>query len=243
LRVLDLPATAPTLTVISRSTTLPAGLTLAVILTGCTSDQDSSAPLDTMEQRASYFIGRGVGEQMEGADGLDVPAFTRGFADQLGAVDSPLPQGELIAAYRSFQARADSVAESRAAAEMQAGSTYREQNAFRSEVSVTASGLQYEVIEEGDGASPTEDGSVLVHYTGTLIDGTEFDSSRNGDPAQFRVGGLISGFTEALMLMREGGRLRVVIPPELGYGVSGSGSLIGPGATLIFDIELIEVID
>ena len=108
----------------------------------------------------------------------------------------------------------------------------------------TESGLQYEVLSQGDGPMPGSEDQVQLHYRGTLIDGTEFDSSyERGEPAQFGVGGVIPGFSEALQLMSVGSHFRVVIPSEIGYGPQGTGGPIGPNATLIFEIELLEIID
>ena len=108
---------------------------------------------------------------------------------------------------------------------------------------VTESGLQYEVIREGEGARPGPDDRVSVHYKGTLIDGTQFDSSYDrGEPAQFGVGGVIAGFSEGLQLMTVGSHYRLYIPSELGYGAQGTGANIGPNATLIFELELLEIV-
>ncbi len=107
----------------------------------------------------------------------------------------------------------------------------------------TESGLQYTVLREGDGAKPGPDARVVVHYRGTLTDGSEFDSSyERGSPANFRVNGVVPGFGEALQLMSVGSQYRVVIPPELAYGESGAGDVIGPNETLIFEIELLEIV-
>ena len=104
------------------------------------------------------------------------------------------------------------------------------------------SGLQYEVLEEGDGATPGRRSTVVVHYRGTLIDGTEFDSSYSrGEPNRFRVNGVIPGWTEALQLMQTGDKWRLFIPADLAYGDRGAGPLIAPGSTLIFEVELLEV--
>ena len=104
------------------------------------------------------------------------------------------------------------------------------------------SGLQYRVITEGTGKTPTENDTVIVHYRGTLLDGTEFDSSyRRGEPATFRVKGVIPGWSEALQLMKEGAKWQLFIPSRLAYGERGAGRTIGPNAVLIFDVELISV--
>ena len=112
------------------------------------------------------------------------------------------------------------------------------------EVITTESGLEYQMLREGDGASPTMDDQVVVHYRGTLTDGSQFDSSYDrGEPATFPVSGVIPGVGEALQLWSAGGHMRVTIPSELAYGEAGAGSVIGPNETLIFEIELLEVIE
>ena len=113
----------------------------------------------------------------------------------------------------------------------------------RVEVKTTASGLQYEVIEDGDGEMPTAQDQVEVHYTGKLIDGTVFDSSvERGVPATFGVTQVIPGWVEALQLMKAGSKWRLFIPSQLAYGPQGAGGMIGPNSTLIFDVELLKVI-
>ena len=116
------------------------------------------------------------------------------------------------------------------------------ENAKKDGVVTTESGLQYEVLTKGSGASPTADDSVTVHYTGTLIDGTIFDSSvERGEPATFGVTQVIAGWTEALQLMSVGDKLRLVIPSDLAYGLRGAGPSIGPNSTLIFEVELLKI--
>ena len=123
------------------------------------------------------------------------------------------------------------------------GETFLAENAASEGVAVTESGLQYEVIREGEGARPGPDDRVSIHYKGTLIDGTQFDSSYDrGEPAQFGVGGVIAGFSEGLQLMTVGSHYRLYIPSELGYGAQGTGANIGPNATLIFELELLEIV-
>lgn len=126
---------------------------------------------------------------------------------------------------------------------MSANQTFLQENAQREGVTVTESGLQIETIEEGSGASPDASDVVTVHYQGTLIDGREFDSSyKRGQPISFPLNGVIPGWTEGLQHMKEGGKARLVIPSELGYGAQGApGSIIGPNAVLVFEIELLNV--
>ncbi len=127
-------------------------------------------------------------------------------------------------------------------APLDAGAAFLAENAKTQGVVTTASGLQYLVLTPGTGASPQVTDAVTVHYRGTLIDGTEFDSSYSrGKPASFPLNRVIKGWTEGLQLMQEGGKHRLFIPPELAYGERGAGKLIGPNATLIFDVELIKI--
>ncbi|MGR9051194.1 MAG: FKBP-type peptidyl-prolyl cis-trans isomerase [Gammaproteobacteria bacterium] len=125
---------------------------------------------------------------------------------------------------------------------MAKGGAFLAENAKKPGVVTTASGLQYEVIQEGTGASPNASDSVTVHYRGTTIDGSEFDSSYSrGAPATFPLNRVIAGWTEGVQLMKEGAKYRFYIPSNLAYGTRGAGRKIGPNATLIFDIELIKV--
>ena len=123
-----------------------------------------------------------------------------------------------------------------------AGIAFLTENGKKESVKTTASGLQYEVITEGTGASPSASDSVTVHYKGTTIDGTEFDSSyKRGSPATFPLNRVIAGWTEGVQLMKEGAKYRFYIPSDLAYGPRGAGPIIGPNSTLIFDIELLKV--
>lgn len=128
------------------------------------------------------------------------------------------------------------------AAPAQEARAYLSANREKPGVQVTESGLQYEVMSEGEGESPSADDMVLVHYEGRLIDGTVFDSSyQRGEPVAFGVGEVIPGWTEGLQLMRPGGKYRLTIPPELGYGARGAGGVIPPNAVLVFEVELLAV--
>ena len=121
------------------------------------------------------------------------------------------------------------------------GADFLANNAKEEGVTVTDSGLQYEVINSGEGRSPSRTDRVTVHYRGTLVDGREFDSSyKRGEPATFPLNRVIAGWTEGLQLMKEGDKWRLFIPSNLGYGQRGSGSMIGPNETLIFEVELLK---
>jgi FKBP-type peptidyl-prolyl cis-trans isomerase len=127
---------------------------------------------------------------------------------------------------------------------LETGNAFLEENKSREGVNTTASGLQYEVISEGDGPKPSADDRVRVHYHGTLIDGTVFDSSvERGEPAVFGVGQVIPGWTEALQLMPVGSKWKIYVPSNLAYGERGAGADIGPNTTLIFEVELLEIVE
>ena len=203
--------------------------------------------MESNDQKASYGIGLNVGTQIaDTRDRLDLAAFMRGIEDALQsnepAVDPQELQTVLQAFAQELQAEAAAAAETAGGENAAAGEAYLAENGAKEGVTTTASGLQYEVITEGEGVKPTGDDQVRLHYRGTLIDGTEFDSSYGGEPAVFGAGQLIAGFTEALLLMSPGSHYRVVIPSDMAYGAGGSGRNIGPNATLIFEIELIEVV-
>jgi len=223
---------------------------VSVVLAGCAQSGGevsyADAPLDTDHQKASYGIGLQMGSQLVPADEmLDRGAFMRGFEDALAEADPALTPTEMNNVIQAFvnemQSAAAAEAERAGAENASAGEAYLAENGARDGVTTTASGLQYEVLREGSGPSPTVDQRVRLHYRGTLIDGTEFDSSYDGDPAEFAVGRLIAGFTEALLLMQPGSHFRIVIPSDIAYGPGGSGR-IGPNSTLIFEIELLEIL-
>jgi FKBP-type peptidyl-prolyl cis-trans isomerase len=207
-----------------------------------------NAALDTDDQKASYAIGLQIGGSLSDIqDHVDYDAFTRGVQDAMAEREPVIAQAELQEVMMRFQqaiteeqtARMDSVGGLNQAA----GESFLAENAAKEGVTVTESGLQYEVLREGDGARPQVGDGVTVHYRGTLPDGTEFDSSYARDePASFEVGpGVIPGFAEALQLMPVGSQYRFVFPGSLGYGPTGNGAMIGPNQALVFEIELISI--
>jgi FKBP-type peptidyl-prolyl cis-trans isomerase len=224
----------------------------SMILGACTGSGGSAsfenAALETDDQKASYGIGLNVGGQIaDTRDRLDRAAFMRGLEDALQSNDPAVGREELQTILQNFGQQIQAAAAQERAlagqANAEAGAAYQEENGAREGVITTESGLQYEVLREGEGARPTAEDQVRLHYRGTLIDGTEFDSSYEGEPVVFAAGRLIPGFTEALLLMQEGSHFRVVIPSEIAYGPQGAGNgPIGPNATLIFEIELFEVV-
>jgi FKBP-type peptidyl-prolyl cis-trans isomerase FkpA len=208
-----------------------------------------SAALDSNDQKASYGIGLNVGNQIaDTRDRLDRAAFMRGIEDALQSNEPAVPGQELQTVLQAFGQEVEAAAaqERGQAAEENAaaGEAYLAENGAMDGVTTTESGLQYQVLRAGEGAGPTADDQVRLHYRGSLIDGTEFDSSYEGDPVVFAAGRLIPGFTEALLLMQPGSHFRVVIPSDIAYGPNGGGpgGPIGPNATLIFEIEMFEVV-
>lgn len=203
-----------------------------------------SDTFDTDEKRVSYGIGRQMGDQLLASNipELSIELVTTGLRDAFTQQPSQVDEAALQQAFQGLQARMQAAAEEAAKAAGQAGADFLLQNAERPGVITLESGLQYEVVTEGEGATPDASSTVRTHYEGTLIGGEIFDSSyRRGEPAEFPVGGVIAGWTEALQLMREGAKWRLFIPPQLAYGGRAAGS-IPPHSTLIFDIELIKVL-
>lgn len=227
---------------------LPALLAVTFSASACADVADSSsAALDTQDQKASYGIGLNMGQNLQAAEGsLDMAAFMRGVGDAMAGNEPALESEEIQEALNAFSTEINErMAAERAALGEEnraAGEAYLAENQAREGVQVTESGLQYEVLEEGSGEQPAATDQVRIHYRGTLVDGTEFDSSYEGEPAQFGVGGVIPGFSEALQLMQEGSKYRIVIPSDIAYGPNGSGQVIGPDAVLIFEIELLEIV-
>lgn len=199
----------------------------------------------SLEHKASYGVGRNMGMQLlsQSFDGIDINAVSEGLVDAFNQVDSAVSNQELEEAFQHITQimQAKQAELSKEAAE--AGRLYLEQNEKKEGVTVTQSGLQYEIITEGSGEKPVATSTVRTHYHGTLIDGTVFDSSYDrGQPAEFAVNGVIAGWTEALQLMTVGSKWRLTVPYELAYGERGAGGAIGPYSTLVFDVELLEIV-
>ena len=222
-----------TLIAVATTTTVLAGS-----LAGSALAQDDK--LATEEAKVSYGLGMMIGERvLKQYDELDYDLVIEAMKAQNAGEETLMSMEEAQMALQTHQEAAAAVAASEAA---EKGETFLAENAEREGVSVTDSGLQYEVITESDGDKPTEDDTVSVHYVGTLMDGTEFDSSiARGEPASFPLKGVIPGWTEGLQLMEVGSKYRFVIPSELAYGERGAGEAIGPGETLVFEVELLEI--
>lgn len=197
--------------------------------------------------KTSYALGMGIGRQLKdmGAEKLNLDDFAQAIKDCIAgkpqindAEAQQLAQAFFVEQEKEQRAKAAEIGKVKKAE----GEKYLAENAKKEGVITTASGLQYKVLQEGTGKSPKASDSVVCHYEGFLTDGTVFDSSiQRGTPATFPLGGVIKGWTEGLQLMKEGGKTRFFIPYNLAYGEAGAAGSIPPYATLIFDVELIEV--
>lgn len=204
---------------------------------------EAAVRLDSVDQRVSYGIGYNLGRNLSQDQvlTLDEAALKAGLSDGLAKSDTRVAESDLEAAFSSIQQRAREAAAAAAEKQLAAGRDYLEQNKARPGVTVTASGLQYEVLRSGDGAKPTASNTVKVHYHGTLTDGTVFDSSvERGEPVEFPVTGVIKGWVEALQLMSVGDKWKLTIPSDLAYGPRAAGD-IPPNSVLVFEVELLEV--
>ncbi|MBY4678522.1 FKBP-type peptidyl-prolyl cis-trans isomerase [Marinobacterium arenosum] len=207
----------------------------------------SEQNFETIEQRASYGIGRQMGDQLaqNAFDGINVNAIAAGISDSLAGEALRVPVEQIQEAFNVINERLREKQEAEAKQAMAVGQQYLDDNAKRDEIQVLESGLQYEVVEAGDenGGKPAAESTVRVHYHGTFIDGRTFDSSyERGQPAEFPVGGVIAGWTEALQLMNKGAKWKLHIPYNLAYGAQGSPGGIPPYATLVFDVELLDIL-
>jgi FKBP-type peptidyl-prolyl cis-trans isomerase FklB len=204
----------------------------------------SEVQLSTDETRVSYGIGRQLGDQLRDnpPPGVSLEAILVGLTDAFRGHASRVGQEELAASFKVIREIMQAEAASQAKAAASAGVAFLSENAKRDGITTLPSGLQYEVLSTGSGEKPTADSTVRTHYHGTLIDGTVFDSSYDrGEPAEFPVNGVISGWTEALQLMNAGSKWRLYVPSELAYGEQGVGS-IPPYTVLVFDVELLEIL-
>jgi FKBP-type peptidyl-prolyl cis-trans isomerase len=203
----------------------------------------STPALASMEQRVSYGIGYNVGSSIarEGLVAIDREAIKAGLEDGLAKANTRVSETDLRAAFTALQQKAAAAAAVAGEKQLAAASAFLEKNRSRSGVTVTPSGLQYEVLTRGTGAKPKPTDTVDVHYHGTLLDGTVFDSSvQRGTPATFQVTGVIPGWTEALQLMSVGDKWKLYLPPNLAYGPRGTPN-IPPNSALIFEVELLRI--
>lgn len=216
---------------------------------GCQqSGSSKKVKLETAADSAGYAIGILVGtnnkQQVDNAPGgsdINLEAMAAAFRVAALELEGEMTMEEADQVVRRFF---ESAGEREGQLNLEEGNAFLEQNKSRDGVNTTASGLQYEVLVEGDGPVPVADDRVRVHYHGTLIDGTVFDSSvERGEPAVFGVTQVISGWTEALQLMPVGSKWKIYLPSELAYGERGAGANIGPNTALVFEVELLEIVE
>ncbi|MGE5558824.1 MAG: FKBP-type peptidyl-prolyl cis-trans isomerase [Bacillota bacterium] len=218
-------------------------LAASILFTGC----GNNVVLKSQKDKASYTLGVSVGKNLKGS-GLEInkKALFRGIADGLADKKNLLSDGEMQEIFAATQQEIMIKQQERSAQQgaknKQEGEAYLTANKKKPGVITLPSGLQYKVIKEGGGRSPKITDTVLAHYRGTLIDGTEFDSSyKRGQAASFPVSGVIRGWTEALQMMKVGSKWELYIPADLAYGEQGAGQMIGPNAVLIFEVELVGI--
>ena len=224
-------------------------LCVGLVLLHGISVAQSGVQVKSRKDSISYSIGMNLGQnfkQQSLEDDIDVDVLAAGIKDLL-TEKTILTQEQSMACLNAFQQEMMTKMQAKQAVAAETnkleGKKFLEENAKKEGVKVTASGLQYKVIKEGTGEMPKATDKVKTHYTGTLIGGKKFDSSVDrGEPAEFPVNGVIKGWTEALQLMKVGSKWTLYIPSDLAYGDNGAGQDIGPGATLIFDIELLEIV-
>ncbi|MEY4617020.1 MAG: hypothetical protein RJB66_1980 [Pseudomonadota bacterium] len=216
------------------------GLLLAAVLgtVAC----EKKAKLDNDVQKASYGIGTQIGNNMKQQNiDIDSTALAAGLSDALSGKDLKLKPEEIQQALMKLQEMAVKKQAEVAEKNKKEGQAFLEKNKAESGIKTTASGLQYQVLKEGSGATPSDKDVVTAHYEGKLVNGQKFDSSYDrNQPADFPVTGVIPGWTEALKLMKVGSKFKLYVPPELGYGASPRPG-IPPNSVLVFDVELMGI--
>ena len=242
---------SPSQVAVRRATVAVGRSTLLIALALCAAACQKAAPpepvkgpaLETEVAKASYGLGYNIAGNVDNQYGkaLDAKAFQTGIEDGFAGAEAKVPEDQVLAALNVLN---DARAEERGKlsdTNLAAAKAYLAENGKKDGVVTTASGLEYQVLVAGTGPKPSLSDTVTTHYTGTLIDGTVFDSSvERGSPASFPVNGVIPGWVEALQMMPVGSKWRIVVPPELAYKERGAGNRIGPNEALIFEVELIS---
>jgi FKBP-type peptidyl-prolyl cis-trans isomerase len=219
-----------------------------MLVTVSAAEEAKEPAFKTFEEKFAYAIGVEMGSNLkENAIELDLDSLVKGMTDGYNGNELAMTQEEIAEVsalgMEKLKAKAQAKHIADIADNLAKGEKFLADNKTRKGVKTTDSGLQYEVITEGKGEMPKATDKVSVHYTGTLIDGTVFDSSyKRNQPATFQVGGVIRGWVEALQMMKTGSKWKLYIPTELAYGERGAGREIGPNETLIFEVELLEIL-
>jgi FKBP-type peptidyl-prolyl cis-trans isomerase FkpA/FKBP-type peptidyl-prolyl cis-trans isomerase FklB len=239
----------------TRTTTIIAAVALSM-LAACSQQGDkdeakqpaqAALQLQSKQAKLGYAIGMDIGMSLKSLNAdLDRAALLAAINDRLDGGKLKLTEEEADKVKQAFfkQQAEKRAAEQKAAAEKNKseGAAFLAENGKKKGVTTTKSGLQYEVLKQGDGAKPKATDKVTVNYRGTLIDGTEFDSSyKRGQPVAFPLNGVIKGWTEGLQLMNVGSKYRFVLPADLAYGSRGAGPKIGPDSVLVFEVELLGI--
>jgi len=224
---------------------LVAAVSIALLLPFCTPEK-KKVELKDDKSKESYSVGYQFGQNLKKmhAD-LDADVLSKGIEDAISGKESLLSEEEMGSSLSNVRQKSmtamQEALKKEAEKNLVEGEKFLTENKTKEGVKTTASGLQYKIIEEGKGPSPKEGDTVTVNYRGTLIDGTQFDSSYDrGQPATFPLTGVIPGWTEALQMMKKGSKWELYIPPDLAYGERGAGNRIPPNSTLIFEVELIS---
>lgn len=209
---------------------------------------DAPVALESDAQKFSYSVGFEIGGRLQqmGDMDVDLAALSAGLADAYQGDEGLLSADEMTqvkqTVYKAAAEKRNAERAEKAKDNLEEGKAFLAENGKKDGIVTTESGLQYQILKAGEGEAPAATDTVVVHYTGTLLDGTEFDSShKRGQPATFQLNGVIKGWTEGLQQLKPGGQAKLFIPPELAYGERGAGGLIGPNQTLMFDVELLEV--
>ena len=220
---------------------------LSIAFLSSVSHAQEKLELKDQKDKESYSLGYQFGYNLkaQGVD-LDLEVYNSGIKDALGGKEPQMSQEDIRATIMGLQQRLQAARQKelkeQAEKNVEEGKKFLAENQKKEGIKTLPSGLQYKVIAEGSGNTPQATDTVTVNYKGTLTDGTEFDSSyKRGQPASFKVNGVIKGWTEALQLMKEGSKWQIFIPADLAYGERGAGRTIPPGSTLIFEVELISV--
>ncbi len=235
-----------------KTTTIPTLFFCCFFLLVCTcvahAEDDTAGVLKSNKDKVSYVIGTDIGKSLiHIKDEINFDILTKGINDQFHGKTLLVPQKEARTVMTEFsmKMKMKKAEQNRLAGEknLEEGKIFLEKNKKEKGIVTTESGLQYLVLKQGKGPKPTKTDKVQVHYKGTTIDGTEFDSSyKRGKPTSFPVTGVIKGWTEALLLMNVGSKYKLFIPSELAYGQRGAGPKIGPNAVLIFEVELLDIL-
>jgi FKBP-type peptidyl-prolyl cis-trans isomerase FklB len=220
---------------------------LTVLFAATLASAQDATVLKDQKDKVNYGVGVNIGYNLKNFPvALDLDLLIRGMKDSLSGAKLLMTEEEIrevmTAVQKDVAAKHEARMKELGEKNKNEGEAFLAENKKKEGVVSLPSGLQYKIVRAGTGKTPADTDTVTVHYSGTLLDGTIFDSSyRRGEPATFPINGIIPGWTEALKLMQEGAKWQLVIPPDLAYGERGAGAAIGPNATLLFDVELISI--